>query len=150
MKKIRLVLVGVIAALTSACTPQQIADWVAWNERDPAAAQEFANQPWVQELLARPAQQARPASAQRTGQGGGVWDRLAWCESGGNWGYNGGSGYDGGLQFLPATWNSYGGREFASHAWGASREQQIIVAERVLADVGWRAWPACSRKLGLR
>ena len=79
-----------------------------------------------------------------------VWDRLAWCESGGDWDYNGSSGYDGGLQFLPATWRGYGGREFAEYAWQASREEQIIVAKRVLDDVGWQAWPACSRKLGLR
>ncbi len=32
----------------------------------------------------------------------------------------------------------------------ASREEQIVVAERVLAKQGWGAWPACSRKLGLR
>ena len=32
----------------------------------------------------------------------------------------------------------------------ASREEQIVVAERVLAQQGWGAWPACSRKLGLR
>ena len=66
------------------------------------------------------------------------------------WTYNGSSGYDGGLQFLPATWRAYGGRDFAEYAYQASREQQITVANRVLDDVGWGAWPACSRKLGLR
>ena len=79
-----------------------------------------------------------------------VWDRLAQCESGQDWDYNGSSGYDGGLQFLPSTWRAYGGREFAEYAWQASRAEQIIVAERVRADVGWGAWPTCSRKLGLR
>ena len=79
-----------------------------------------------------------------------MWDRLAQCESGGNWSYNGGSGYDGGLQFLPSTWRAYGGQDFADAAWQASREQQIAVAERVLDDVGWGAWPTCSRRLGLR
>lgn len=29
------------------------------------------------------------------------WDRLAQCESGGNWGINTGNGYQGGLQFSP-------------------------------------------------
>ena len=35
------------------------------------------------------------------------------------------------------------------YAYQASREQQITVAERVLASQGWGAWPACSAKLGL-
>lgn len=77
------------------------------------------------------------------------WDRLAQCESGGNWAINTGNGYHGGLQFSPSTWRAYGGGEFAPNAYQASREQQIIVAERVLAGQGWNAWPSCSRKLGL-
>ena len=32
------------------------------------------------------------------------WDRLAQCESGGNWHINTGNGYQGGLQFNPQTW----------------------------------------------
>ena len=44
----------------------------------------------------------------------------------------------------------YDGREFAEFAWQATREQQITVANRVLEDVGWGAWPTCSRRLGLR
>ena len=78
-----------------------------------------------------------------------VWDRLADCESGGNWSINTGT-YDGGLQFHPDTWRAYGGAEFAAYAHQATREQQITVAERVRADAGWGAWPACSRELGLR
>lgn len=77
------------------------------------------------------------------------WDRLAQCESGGNWGINTGNGYHGGLQFSPGTWNAHGGHEFAPRADLASREQQIAVAERVLASQGWGAWPACSAQLGL-
>jgi len=79
-----------------------------------------------------------------------VWDQLAQCESGGDWSYNGPSGFDGGLQFHPSTWTNSGGGEFAEYAWQASREQQIIVAERVLASSGWSAWPACASRLGLR
>lgn len=77
------------------------------------------------------------------------WDRLAQCESGGNWHINTGNGYYGGLQFSASTWNAFGGNEFASTANQASREQQIYVAEKVLAQQGWGAWPACSAKLGL-
>lgn len=77
------------------------------------------------------------------------WDRLAQCESGGNWHINTGNGYYGGLQFSAGTWNGFGGQEFAGFAHEASREQQIAVAERVLAAQGWGAWPSCSQKLGL-
>ena len=77
------------------------------------------------------------------------WDRLAQCESGGNWAINTGNGFHGGLQFTASTWNAHGGQQYAPYAYQASREQQITVAERVLASQGWGAWPACSAKLGL-
>lgn len=80
---------------------------------------------------------------------GSVWDQLAQCESGGNWHINTGNGFSGGLQFHPQTWTSLGGGEYAPEAWQASREQQIVIAERVRAAQGWGAWPACSAKLGL-
>jgi resuscitation-promoting factor RpfA len=79
-----------------------------------------------------------------------VWDKLAMCESSGQWRINTGNGFFGGLQFHPDTWTGFGGGAFAPRADLATREQQIIVAERVLAKQGWGAWPACSRKLGLR
>ena len=77
------------------------------------------------------------------------WDRLAQCESGGNWHINTGNGYYGGLQFAAGTWNGFGGGEFAPTADKASRTEQIYVAEKVLAAQGWGAWPACSAQLGL-
>ena len=78
------------------------------------------------------------------------WDKLAQCESGGNWAINTGNGYYGGLQFSASTWRAYGGGQFAPYAHQATREQQIIVAERTLAAQGWGAWPACSARYGLR
>lgn len=78
------------------------------------------------------------------------WDRLAQCESGGNWRANTGNGYYGGLQFSRGTWRSFGGGAYAGTANHASRSQQIAIAEKVLRSQGWRAWPACSRKAGLR
>ena len=81
---------------------------------------------------------------------GSVWDRLAYCEAHGDWSTHTASGFSGGLQFADATWRSYGGGAYAPAAWQASREAQITIAEKVLADAGWRAWPACSIKLGLR
>src|SRR5690606_20551051 len=40
-------------------------------------------------------------------------------------------------------------RDFAPRADLATRGQQIVVAERVLANQGWGAWPVCSRKSGV-
>lgn len=79
-----------------------------------------------------------------------TWDRLAQCESSGNWAINTGNGYYGGLQFSPRTWDAFGGERYADNAHQASRAEQIVIAEKVLAVQGWGAWPACSRKLGLR
>lgn len=79
--------------------------------------------------------------------GGSVWDRLAKCESGGNWSINTGNGYYGGLQFSKSSWNAVGGTGLPHQH---SRETQIAFAEKLKAKQGWGAWPACSRKLGLR
>jgi|SRR5215471_2477394 len=80
----------------------------------------------------------------------GVWDRLATCESTQNWSANTGNGYFGGLQFDRGTWLRHGGAAFAPRADLATRAAQIAIAERTLAVQGWAAWPACSRRLGLR
>jgi hypothetical protein len=81
---------------------------------------------------------------------GSIWDRIAACESGGNWSINTGNGYYGGLQFTQSTWNAYGGQAYASRADLASRDAQIAVAQRVQAAQGWGAWPVCSYKAGAR
>jgi Transglycosylase-like domain len=67
------------------------------------------------------------------------WDGIARCETGGNWSMRGAS-YSGGLGFYNGTWTSFGGRQFASNAGSASREQQIVVAERVYARYGLSGW----------
>lgn len=78
------------------------------------------------------------------------WVRLAVCESGSRWDYNGSSGYDGGLQFSATTWRNMGGTAYAAYAWQATPLQQMIIAEATLDAQGWQAWPTCSRKLGFR
>lgn len=78
----------------------------------------------------------------------GVWDRIAQCESGGNWHINTGNGYYGGLQFAPSTWRAYGGTAYAATADQASRSQQIAVATKVQRAQGWGAWPTCSARAG--
>jgi hypothetical protein len=67
------------------------------------------------------------------------WDGIAQCETGGNWSMRG-STYSGGLGFYNGTWTSFGGRQFAANAGQASREQQIVVAERVHAAYGLSGW----------
>lgn len=78
----------------------------------------------------------------------GVWDRIAKCESGGNWHINTGNGYYGGLQFSAGTWRAYGGAAYASTADKASKAAQIAVATKVQNAQGWGAWPTCSARAG--
>jgi nucleoid-associated protein YgaU len=73
------------------------------------------------------------------------WDAIAACESGGNWSTNTGNGYYGGLQFSPGTWKANGG---TGNPANASREEQIRVANNVLASQGIGAWPVCGKKGG--
>lgn len=85
-----------------------------------------------------------PASAPNYAAGNSIWDRIAQCESGGNWSINTGNGYYGGLQFTLGTWRAYGGTGRPDQN---SREQQIAVAERVAAaEGGYGAWPVCGSR----
>lgn len=79
-----------------------------------------------------------------------IWDRLAACESAGNWATSTGNGFFGGLQFDYGTWLRHGGGRYAPTANRATRAQQIEIAMRTQAVQGWGAWPFCSRRLGLR
>ena len=87
---------------------------------------------------------AQPATA-----GGTVWDRVAACESGGNWSINTGNGYYGGLQFSYQTWKGFGGQRYAATANRATKSQQIAIAQNVLKVQGPGAWPVCSVRAGL-
>ena len=93
---------------------------------------------------ARPA--APSASAGNTSGAGinlanaAMWDRIAECESGGNWSINTGNGYYGGLQFATASWLANGGDDFAPRADLASRAEQITVANRYYAKAGLSPW----------
>lgn len=68
------------------------------------------------------------------------WDAIAACESGGNWAINTGNGYYGGLQFSMSTWRANGG---TGSPHGASKAEQIRVAENTLRSQGIGAWPSC-------
>ncbi|MGX9890986.1 transglycosylase family protein [Streptomyces sp. NPDC002276] len=78
-----------------------------------------------------------------------TWNKVAACESSGDWNINTGNGYYGGLQFTQSTWEAYGGTAYASRADLATRDQQIAVAEKVLKGQGPGAWPVCSVRAGL-
>lgn len=79
----------------------------------------------------------------------GVWARLAQCEANGNPRTNTGNGYYGMFQEDRAFWASYGNRAYA-RADMAPPSEQLAAAQRGQARQGWGAWPACSRRLGLR
>ena len=92
-----------------------------------------------------------------------VWDRIADCESGdwdadaeprpgsARWDYgldfDHGDIFEGGLNFHPDTWDTYRDPDMPRHAGEATRVEEIEVAEEVLADQGWEAWPVCSEMM---
>jgi hypothetical protein len=109
-------------------------------------------------------QEQEPQPAERS-----RWDRLADCESGdwvdggasfvegsARWDYGidfaheGYEQFQGGLNFEAGTWDAFRDPDMPDHAGNATREQEIVVAERVLAEQGWGAWPRCSEMVGLR
>lgn len=94
-----------------------------------------------------PSPTTTPTPKPRSGGGGGLdlsragmWDRIAQCESGGNWSTNTGNGYYGGLQFDIGTWQGAGGGKFAPRADLASRAQQITIANHIYASRGLGPW----------
>ena len=100
-------------------------------------------------LLATTASAAVFGLATGAGAAQNVWDRVATCESGGNWSINTGNGYYGGLQFSAQTWTGFGGQRYATTANRATKAQQIEIAQAVLKAQGPGAWPVCSRRAGL-
>lgn len=73
------------------------------------------------------------------------WDRLAQCESGGNWSINTGNGYSGGIQFSLSSWRAVGGTGYPHEH---SREEQIHRGRLLWEQGGWSHWPGCSRSFG--
>lgn len=116
------------------------ADALRAFEGEQAANLEALAQAENEAALAALAQAEREASS---GIPDSFWDRMAQCETGGNWSMVG-SRYSGGVGFYNGTWDSFGGREFAARAGQATREQQIIVANRVANDVGLSGWGCLS------
>ena len=119
----------------------------AWVERAAMAASTPPAPPApaasAQSPSSLPATSSAPSYSGGSSSGGVNWDAIAACESGGNWGTSTGNGFSGGLQFSQGTWDAYGGGQYSSTAAGASRSEQIAVAQRVLAGQGIGAWPVC-------
>lgn len=76
----------------------------------------------------------------------GVWNKIAQCESGGNWAANTGNGYYGGLQFTLSSWHAVGGSGYPNQA---SASEQIIRAQILQSRQGWGAWPVCAAEAGV-
>ncbi|BCW10001.1 MULTISPECIES: resuscitation-promoting factor [Paenarthrobacter] len=94
--------------------------------------------------VAAPAAAAAAAAPVSSGPTGApneaMWDRIAQCESGGNWAINTGNGYYGGLQFSGPTWLANGGGAYAPTANLATKAQQIEIANRLYAKNGLSDW----------
>jgi uncharacterized protein YabE (DUF348 family) len=75
-----------------------------------------------------------------------MWDRIALCETAGDWSMQGPL-YSGGLGFYNRTWDAFGGRAYAPNAGLATREEQILVAENIRNRVGIDGW-GCAHTLG--
>ncbi|MER6960535.1 transglycosylase family protein [Streptomyces sp. NPDC000618] len=79
---------------------------------------------------------------------GTVWDKVAQCETGGSWSADKGGEY-GGLSLTQKEWETYGGLDYAASADLASRNQQIAVAQKLLAAENVGAWGTCGLTSGL-
>lgn len=126
-----------------ACTPTQVTAF--FNARGQTIASDDAS--FVAQALDRWADQQRALLAYLAAVDAQIpnearWDRVAQCESGGNWSINTGNGYYGGLQFLPSTWRAVGGTGLPHQH---SKAEQIRRAEILKARAGLGQWPVCGR-----
>jgi hypothetical protein len=73
----------------------------------------------------------------KTGKAGSIkfWEAVSWCETNHNW--KDGGYYAGGLGMAQSAWQGFGGREFSHSPKNATKEEQIIVANR-LAFFGYQ------------
>jgi hypothetical protein len=137
----------VLAAMSvgASCSAQQVQAYFSLSGRDITTAQasqiadylaiwDAQNRALLQYLAAVQASEVPNEAA---------WDRVAACESGGNWSINTGNGYYGGLQFSLGTWQAYGG---TGNPAQNSKAQQIRIAENVRTQSGLGHWPVCGSR----
>jgi hypothetical protein len=126
-----------------ACTPAQVTAF--FDARGQSIDQADAS--YVAQALDRWADQQRALLAYLAAVDAQIpnearWDRVAQCESGGNWHINTGNGYYGGLQFLLSTWRAVGGRGYPHQN---SAGEQAYRAEILRQRAGLGQWPVCGR-----
>lgn len=121
------------------------------NDPTPILAERVAAQPPPPPPAPTAPVQARTVSSSSGPVAYETWIAVARCESGyggePNWNLNTGNGFYGGLQFAISSWQWVGGTGYPHQA---SKDEQIHRANLLWQRQGWNAWPACSRKLGLR
>ena len=145
----KLVLVLLLAGVT-ACTPEQHQMWLDWLDQDPDAAVEFALDgcgglgcSWTDVTTDDDIFDVDSAGVYEP------WISLAECESGQSppdWHIDTGNGYYGGLQFAWGSWAAVGGEGNPAHA---SPGEQVMRGEMLQDMQGWNAWPTCARIIGL-
>jgi hypothetical protein len=57
------------------------------------------------------------------------WEAVSWCETNHDW--DDGGYFSGGLGMAQSVWEGYGGKQFASRPPKATKEEQIIVGNRM-------------------
>ncbi|WP_415856450.1 transglycosylase family protein [Sinomonas sp. G460-2] len=106
-------------------------------------SQNVTVQPVVQKILVgtkQPDAGANTGAAAPAVMNEAMWDKIAQCESSGNWAANTGNGYYGGLQFNISSWMANGGGAYAPNASLATKAQQIAVANTYYAKAGLAPW----------
>ncbi|MCU1547541.1 MAG: transglycosylase [Arthrobacter sp.] len=128
--------------VSESVSAQPVAEKVTVGSKDkPQPQPEAATKPApVAAAVAKPEAAANTGAAAPAMMNEAMWDRIAQCESTGNWSVNNGNGYYGGLQFDIRTWLGSGGGAYAPNASMATKGQQIDIANRVYAQRGLQPW----------
>lgn len=67
-------------------------------------------------------------------------DRMAYCESTGNWSINTGNGFYGGLQFDLGTWRTVGGTGYPNENSELEQKYRAVI---LIKRRGYEPWPVC-------
>lgn len=127
------------STIRGAANPAHSLGYLRWIERR-----------WNRRRIAAYKLAHRPNTYQRLSIYGWTgWDRVAQCESGGNWSLVTGNGFYWGLQWLPSTWDARAHRLgfptwtwYMSHHAAPSRETQI----RAATGMSLSNWPICGAR----
>ncbi len=147
LRRILSIAVVVLASMSVAasCSAQQVQTYFSLSGRDITTTQasQIANYLNIWDAQNRALLQYLAAVQASSIPNEANWDRVAACESGGNWSINTGNGYYGGLQFSLSTWRAYGGTGYPNQN---SKAQQIRIAENVRTQSGLGHWPVCGSR----